>query len=586
MIKKSGDNLEVFNQRSSFLTVFLLLAFAIIIVRLFYLQIINGKNSQKLAEAQHKIYKQLLPSRGQIELADISGEFQSFPLAANLKSYLVYAVPQDITNESLTASSLASVLNMDSAEILTKISDKKKKYVPLKKKLSEEEQEKIKSLNLSGIFFDSEDARFYPANNMLSQTIGFVGYKNNGTEKVGLYGLERYFQDQLAGQKGSLEGQKDSFGEQIFGVENNNKPAVDGLNLILTVDKSIQFQAQSIIKEAVETNLADSGSLIVADPKTGKILALANYPDFNPNEFNKVEDPSVFNNDAVTGNYEPGSTFKALTMAAALDSGSITPETTYTDNGFIEVDGYKIKNAEPEPRGVQNMKDVLNYSLNTGVIFALNKMGNQEFFKYVKAFGFGKKTGIELPETAGNLANLNTNIKVNYYTASFGQGITATPMQMVQAYTALANNGVMMKPYIVASKIYADGSIENTKPQEVGRVITKKTASQVTAMLVDDVEIGYGKKSAVPGYYMAGKTGTSQVARKDGRAGYEDLDNIGSFLGYGPAEDPRFVMLVRVNHPRTVKYAETTAAPAWGKMAQFLVNYLHIPPTRQVTGAK
>lgn len=581
MVKRTVKN-GIFEQRSSFLTVFLLFLFCLIICRLFYLQILKGKSILEQATAQHRIYKQILPSRGQIELTDSTSELGSFPVATNLKSYLVYAVPQDITNPTLTASSLASVLGLDETEILTKISDQKKKYVPLKKKLTDEEQSKIKLLGLSGIFFDSEDTRFYPANDLLSQTLGFVGYKDTGTEKVGLYGLERYFQEDLAGAKGTLEGQKDNSGAQIFGVENNNRPAIDGTNLILTIDKSIQFKAEAILEEAVVKNLADSGSLIVADPKTGKILAMASYPDFNLNEFNKVEDPSLFNNMNTTGAYEPGSTFKAITMAAAIDAGQVTPDSTYTDYGFIEVDGHKIKNSDPEARGVQTMKDVISNSLNTGVIFLEQKLGHEEFLKYVKKFGFGKKTGIELPESTGDLNNLKGNIRVNYYTASFGQGITATPIQMVQSYFPLANNGVMMKPYLIAAKVYPDGNVEKTETQEVGQIISKKTASLVSGMLVDVVEVGHGKKAAVPGYYMAGKTGTSQVVKKDGTAGYAEQDNIGSFLGYGPAEDPKFVMLVRVNHPRTVQYAESTAAPAWGKMAQFLVNYMQIAPTREI----
>jgi cell division protein FtsI/penicillin-binding protein 2 len=349
------------------------------------------------------------------------------------------------------------------------------------------------------------------------------------------------------------------------------------VDLILTVDKTIQFQVESVLKDMVTKNAADSGDIIVMNPKTGAILAIASYPDFDPNNYGKVADHSVFNNQAVTGTYEPGSTFKAITMAAALDEGKITPNTTYTDTGKVAVDNFIIKNAEGGARGVQTMTQVLDLSLNTGAIFAESQLGNPDFLKYVKAFGFGKPTEIELPETKGDISGLNGNITVNYYTASFGQGISATPMQMIQAYGALANGGKMMRPFLVQSKIYSDGTVKNTQPQSLGQVVSSQTASTIDAMLVDVVENGFGKQAKVAGFYVAGKTGTAQVVQ-NGK--YIANDNIGSFIGFAPVENPQFVMLVRVDHPRSASFAESTAVPPWGKLAQFILNYMQIPPTR------
>lgn len=550
--------------------------------RLFVLQVVEGQAAREQADAQHSIYQKLFPSRGEIKLAN-NLSLDTTAVATDLKSYLVYAVPPDIINPSLTAASLAEVLQMDKKDILQKITASDKKYVPIKKQLTDQEQEQIKALKLSGIFFDSEDTRYYPQNNLLSQTLGFVGYKNTG-QKGGLYGLEKYFDAELAGTPGQLVAEKDTGGSLIFGAKNSGQPATDGVNLILTVDQTIQFQAESMLKDMVTKNGADSGSVIVADPKTGKILAIANYPDFNPNQYGKVTDPGVFNNQAAAGRYEPGSTFKAVTMAAAIDEGKITPQTTYTDAGFVNVDNYTIKNAEPGGRGVVTMTQALDFSLNTGAIFAENQLGNPDFLKYLNNFGFGQKTGIELPETAGDLSGLKGNITVNYDTASFGQGFSVSPLQMVQAYMALANNGRMMKPFIVQSKIYPDGHGVITQPTEIRQVVSTSTAATISAMLVDVVENGFGKKAAVPGYFLAGKTGTAQVPRRDGKPGYEPNDNIGSFIGYGPVEDPKFVMLVRVDHPRDVQFAESTAGPTWGKLAQFILNYLRIPPTRPVNG--
>ncbi len=567
---------NLFAKRSSLLTAFLVLFLSIIVVRLFSLQIVHGGQARLAADAQHSIYKKLLPSRGEIKLAD-KFNLTTMPVAANLKSYSVYAVPQDIINPPATAAALASVLELDSKEVLEKITQPGKKYVPLKKQLSDELQQKIKDLKLSGVYFDSEDARYYPEKSFLSQTLGFVGYK--GDKKVGLYGLEKYFETDLAGSSGELLTEKDTTGAWIFGSKRQENPAQDGVDLILTIDKNIQFKAESVLKDAVDKNGADSGTVVVLDPKTGAVLAMANYPSFDPNLYNKVENPKDFTNDAVTSNYEPGSIFKPITMAAAINEGKITPDTTYTDTGSVVIDNYTIKNSDEKAHGVQTMTQVLEQSLNTGVIFAKEQIGNAKFYEYLKKFGFGQPTGIQLPELKGNLDNLKANIAVNYHTATFGQGISVTPLQIVEAFTALANGGKMMKPYIVQSKIYPDGRTENIEPKVVSEVITPKTAGMVAAMMVNVVENGHGKKAAVPGFYIAGKTGTAQVPKKNGR-GYEENNNIGSFIGFGPVEDPKFLMLVRVNHPRDVKFAEVTAAPAWGELAQFILNYFHVPPTR------
>ncbi len=569
---------DVFTNRTTVLTVFLLVCFTVLVSRLFYLQVVRGAAARARAEDQHSIYQKLFPSRGEIKIVDrLSGD--AADVATDIKSYLVYAVPQEIVNPADAAAKLSPVIAMDSKDVLVKLTNTEKKYVPIKKQLTDEQQQKIKDLNLPGIYFDSEDTRFYPEKNLLSQVLGFVGY-NKDSKKVGLYGLERAFESQLAGTPGLLEEEKDTNGAWIFGSKRSFVPARDGDNLILTVDKTIQFKAQQVLKDSVVAHGADSGCVIVANPKTGAILAMAGYPDFDPNEYNKATDPKVFNNECTTGNYEPGSTFKSVTMAAAVDAGKVTPDTTYNDTGVVEeVDGTKIQNSDHKAHGIRTMTQVLEESLNTGAIFSKNQIGNPEFYKAIQRFGFGRKTGIEVAETSGNLDNLRANIAVNYDTASFGQGFMVTPIQMLQAYGALANEGKMMKPYIVQSRITPEGKTYATQPEVVGQVISAKTANILSAMLVSVVENGHGKKAGVSGYYIGGKTGTAQVS-KDGR--YVTDDNIGSFIGYGPIDDPQFVMLVRIDHPRDVSFAESTAAPAWGELAQFILSYYHIAPTRPV----
>ncbi|HYE22153.1 MAG TPA: penicillin-binding protein 2, partial [Verrucomicrobiae bacterium] len=370
-------------------------------------------------------------------------------------------------------------------------------------------------------------------------------------------------------------------GRWITFASRNLTPALDGDNIVLTIDPAIQFKSQEVLRAAIESHQAEGGSVIVVNPKTGAILAMANYPEFDPNVYNQVPDISYYSNRSLAIDYEPGSIFKPITMAAALNEGKVTPETTYEDTGEVQLDEFKIKNSDGKAHGIQTMTQVLEQSLNTGMIFAEKEVGHDAFRRYVKDFGFGELVNIELPgEVKGNLDNLTKKHDVFYGTASYGQGITVTPLQMIQAYTALANNGKMMQPYVVSKIIHPNGSEEVSKPRMVNKVLEPRTAGQLSSMLVNVVENGHGKRAAVKGYYIAGKTGTAQVANRD-RVGYDPNKSIGSFIGYGPVDNPAFLMLVRIDNPKDVKFAESTAAPAFGEIAGFILNYMQIPPSRK-----
>lgn len=565
-------------KRSVILVLAIVLIFTGLIVRLFILQVSSNAYYKAKAFGQYNVDKILQPVRGEIKIAD-RATGQAFTVATSIKKDLLYANPQIITDTGEYAKKVSGITGLTTDDILSKISDKTKKYVLLKRNLSDDESKKLKDLNLAGVGIDADTVRFYPENDFLSSVLGFVGYK--GTDRAGVYGLEEAFDDELKGAPGSVSQEKDAGGAWIFAGKRDVTPKRDGDTLILTIDRTIQHQAEETIRAAVTDNSADSGCVAVMDPKTGAILAMASYPDFNPNEYNKVTDPAVFQNMVTSGNYEPGSVFKAITMAASIDAGKITPDTTYVDTGSVEIDGYSIKNSDKKAHGKQTMTQVLEESLNTGSIFAKEQIGNKLFFDYVQKFGFGKPTGVEVKETAGNLDNLRANILVNYDTASFGQGITVTPLQMLSAFGAIANGGKMMKPYLVQTRITGIGETIQTKPTIEGQIISEDTASKVGGMLVGVVENGHGKRAGIPGYYVAGKTGTAQVSKKDGK-GYEANINIGTFVGYAPVEDPKFVMIVRVNNPKNVLFAESTAAPAWGKLAKYIINYLNVPPTRAI----
>ena len=308
---------------------------------------------------------------------------------------------------------------------------------------------------------------------------------------------------------------------------------------------------------------------------------MCSLPDFDPNNYSGVKDVGVYNNTAIFSPYEPGSVFKAITMAAALDSGAVTPDMTFEDVGYVQLDDFTIRNALEKVYGLQTMTAVLEQSINTGVIFAEQRTGHDQFYEVVKRFGFGEKTGITLPsEKPGDLRNLDRGGDVHFATAAFGQGITVNLLQLAEAYAAIANGGRLMKAMLVEKIDRKNGSVETIAPQEIRQVVSPKAAYTLGAMLVNVVENGHGKRAAVPGYYIAGKTGTAQIARTDGR-GYDPDRAIGSFIGFGPIDDPRFVIAVKITDPRAVRFAENTAAPTFGEMAKFLVNYYQIPPSRQ-----
>lgn len=555
--------------------------FLLLIGRLFVLQVGSAAYYKSQAADQHAFFDTLAPNRGEIKVADKTSA-ENLPVATNIHVPLVYVVPKSVSDPLRVAQGLSSALGLAETDILAKLSSKDRVYVPIKRRLTQDEVNKVKSLNLPGVAFDDELVRYYPEHDFLSHVIGFLGYKeNSGTDRVGLYGIEKSFDSILAGQAGSLDASKPGVGSWLFGVKQAFQTATNGNQLLLTIDRSIQLTAEQVLASAVQTNQAEGGCVIVMDPKTGGILAMASNPSYDPNDYNKVENQSVFSNGCTTGAYEPGSIFKAVTMAAALDKGAVTPDTTYTDSGQVVVDGYTIKNSDNKGHGVQTMTQVLEESLNTGVIFAKNKIGNKAFLDYVQRFGFGKPTGLDIPEVAGSIKNLNGNVEVNYDTASFGQGVLVTPIQMVKAYAAIANGGRMPTPHVVATQITPDGKTIDT-PTNVGQpIISAKTAESLGAMLVSVVEYGHGKRARVPGYYVAGKTGTAQVAKQDG-PGYDPNNNIGTFVGYAPVENPKFVMLVRINHPRTVQFAESTAGPAWGQIAKFILSYYNVPPNRPV----
>lgn len=439
------------------------------------------------------------------------------------------------------------------------------------------------SAEIGGFHFEWETFRYYPEKTMLSNVLGFSNMEN-----VGNYGLEGYFNNYLRGQDGFLLGERGSYrGKKIIIDKKEYQAPISGDNLVLTIDYGVQASICQKLEEAQKKHQFSSGSIIVMDPKTGRIIAICLWPGFDPNNYQEVKDLSLFDNIAISHQYEPGSVFKTITMAIAIDQDKISPKTFYTDYGQINIKGWPkpIRNSDFLTKGGHGWVDmnyVLENSLNTGAIFAANQVGPQVFADYLKKFGFNEKTGIELSgEISGNIRNLLVNnVKdIDFATASFGQGIAVTPLQMISAYAAIANKGVLMKPYIIDEIIDSEGQvIKKTEPQVVRRVISEGTAEAVSAMLVNVVENGHAKRSKIDGYYIGGKTGTAQIPSPSG--GYLAGQYVHNFLGYGPIEDPKFVLLVKFDNPKTSVFAEGTVVSVFGEIVDFLLKYYQIPKTR------
>lgn len=601
------------------------------IYKLYDLQIRQHGRYVALAQRQQQGVSTLLPKRGRVFIQD-SQEFKAngelFPLATNKQFATIYAKPSLIKDVPAAAEALYSTYNQKRVEreiddliandptmasstaefrqvkkelelrqrkekiineYLAVLGKKDDPYVPISKKVEEEEALAIKALKIEGLNYDMFQDRYYPERNVGSHVLGFLGYMDD--TRRGRYGLEGFFERELSGSSATMNVDKSASGDAMLKTDQLDK-VTDGSDLILTINRSVQFETCRLLKAAVDRHGANGGSVVIMEPKTGAIIAMCAVPDFDPNNYREVEKIEVFNNPVIFDSYEPGSTFKAITMAAAVDQVKVGPNTTYTDKGYIMVDGWPkpIKNSDYESKGghgVTSMNIVLQDSLNTGSYFAMQSIGAPMFAEYLKRFGFGEKTGIELEtETAGNIISMTgKKIKpVAAATASFGQGITATPIQMINSYAVIANGGMLMKPFLVKAIISPDGGQIVTQSTQVRRVISNRTATLMTGMLVNAVENGHAKRAKVPGYYVAGKTGTAQVASKD-KKGYGD-QTIQTFIGYAPANSPKFVMLTRLDDPKDSKFAESSAVPLFGEIATFVLNYYQVPQERKIESKK
>lgn len=572
---------DIGNKRLTVLSVCFLMAAIIIVVRLGYLQIWQYNYYSTLALSTHEIYKKIHPVRGEIFFKSVKDGTES-SAAVNAKEYTMYGVPTEVKlDQVLTVTdSLAGILSWSDEEkkaVMEKLSKANDPYEPLAKKVNDEQQEQIKNLKLAGIYFTPEDRRFYPEGNLAGSVLGFYGFDSEGNAH-GSYGLEGYWDTELRGKNGLTLGEKGAKGGWITLAGRTTMEAENGANLVLTIDRALEYQACERLRQGFEEYKAKSAALVMMDNQTGAVLAMCSFPDFDPNNYSKVDDVADYNNTSIFTAYEPGSVFKPITMSMGLDLNLITPNTTFTDPGILEMSGYKIHNALDKSYGVATMTEVLENSINTGAVWVEQKVGPDRFKSYVEKYGFGQKTGIELEtEGAGDIRSLANKGDIWGATASFGQGITVTPFQLAVAYSTIANGGKMPKPYIVAEKRWDSGKIERTEPEIIDQIFSERASKLLAGMLVQDVENGHSKGSRLSDYYLAGKTGTAQIA---GKGGYLEVGTNHTFAGFGPASNPRITLVVKFEQPHMDPlrdYADYTAGPVFKDVMKFALNYLGAP---------
>ncbi len=543
---------------------FFILFYLAIIIRLFFLQVIYAPVNKSPYLKTNKIN----PIRGRIY------DTNNYPLVLNQNGYLLYLEPKKIKDIDKLVNLLSVSLEVPAASISAKI-DMSKYWLAIQGGLTQEQKDKIDKLNLKGAGFDYQTKRFYPEASLSAHLLGFLG-KNDQNEDVGYLGLEGFYNRDLRGLPGFLETERDILGRPILIGVQQRVEAEDGRDLILTIDKTIQEISKKKLLEGIEKYKAKKGCVITANPKTMAILSLVCLPDYDLEKYNLFNE-NFYKNLAISDLYEPGSVFKPLIVAAALEERKIKPIDTYNEIGQVKVGEYNIKTWNDRYEGKISITRILEKSSNVGMVYIGEKLGNNKIYDYLGKYGFGQMTGIDLEgESSGYLKPKSDWYPIDYSTVTFGQGIAITPIQMIRAFSSIINGGYLMKPYLV-QKIVSKNKIMEIKPKVEKRVISQMTSDIIKKMLISTVENAEAKWDRPKGYLIGGKTGTAQVPIK---GIYDASKTIASFIGFVPASDPKFLTFVVLYEPQTSIWGSETAAPLFFEIAKQLIVYYNISPTR------
>jgi len=546
----------------------------VIVSRLFFVQVIHSNFYANRADKQYVTPSSNIFNRGSIYFSKKDG---SLVTAGTVTSgFKLALIPKNIVDEEDTYIKLSPYLTMDKDTFLSKASKKNDPYEEVATSLSKEQITEIENLNIKGVSIFKDNWRSYPGNNLASHTIGFLAYKEDTL--TGQYGLERFYNKTLS--KPSDESYVNFFAEVFSNIRDTISSTSTG-DIVTTIEPVVQSTLELELRNTLEKWNADQIGGIIINPQTGEIYAMSGLPDFDLNNFKSVSDVGVYRNPLIENVFEFGSVIKPLVVAGAIDAGVITPETKYTDNGFVVVDKKTINNFDKKGRGVVTMQDVLDQSLNTGMVFVESKLGHDKFRSYMKSYGIGEKTGIDLPnETSGLISNLDSPRNLEYANASFGQGIALTAIEAVRAFSVLANGGKLVTPHLVKEIKYDNGLSKNIDyPFIKENLLKKESTDTITKMLVHVFESYDGGIHRMDNYSIATKTGTAQVARESGLGYYTDR-HMHSFFGYFPAYEPRFLVFIFLKNPKEVKYASQTLIPPFVNISKFVLNYYNVPPDR------
>lgn len=534
--------------------------FGVIVLRLFFIQVIHPD-----IQRDYLSTRKLQPERGKIY--DRNGQ----PIVMNQILYHLFFEPQLIQEKEKTSSSIAHILKVDEASIAARI-DPSKTWTSVKSGISKKERDIILKLKLSGIGFDEQWSRYYPDASIAAHLAGFVGKNDDGID-VGRAGVEGFYDKDLGGLPGLIRSDLDLQGKPIFlGTQERIDPE-DGRDLYLTIDKSVQMLVKEKLLLGLEKYGAKEGCAIIANPNTMEILALSCLPDYDPGEYYKFDNKD-FRNAAIADSYEPGSTFKPLVMAAGIEEGVIQPDTLFDEDGPVKIGEYTIQTWNNTYEGKITLTRALEKSSNVGMVFIGSKLGNKKLYNAITNFGFGENTLIDLEgESAGYIKPKDQWYPIDYATATFGQGIAVTPIQMITAFSSIINGGKLMKPYVV--KELRGEKIQKVEPQFKRQIISQSTSDKIKQMLLSTIENGETKYLAPKGYQIGGKTGTAQIPIE---GHYDATKTIASFIGFSPIKNPQFVGLVVVKEPKLSQWGSETAAPIFFDIAKELIVYYNISP--------
>lgn len=518
--------------------------------------------------------------RGKLYMSDRAGG--EYLAVTNHRFPVAQVIPAQVDTNRLetTATALAEIIESTPEVFLKAVRAGGSKVRILARRLTDQQAAAVTALHASGVSIAYETDRWYPLGDLAAEVLGFYGFGGDGM-RTGQYGIEAAYEEELSGRSGGIVRLNiDLFGQikRLLGKDNPRASSDTDRphDVILTIDKNVQAHAQTVLEEVLAKYGAPSGTVIVQEPATGRILALADRPTFDPNTYGSAPVESFLN--GALQAFEPGSSFKPFTMAIGLDAGVITPTSTYNDNHDIVVDGYTIKNFNESHFGLVTMTKVLEKSVNAGTMYVQSLLSHDQFLRGVVDLGLGQRSGIDLPgEAAGDINNLYSGRNINFMTASFGQGITVTPLQLINGYSAIANGGKLMRPQVVAAIRDEDGRVQELVPELIGTPFTAQTAQKLRTMLVSVVDNGFDK-ARVPHYDVAGKTGTAQIASPKG--GYLEGEYNHSFVGFAPASNPRFTILIKIEKPQGITFAADSLSPAFRDMTMYLLNYYSVPPTR------